>query len=72
MNYKINNIPLNSKKELAYKITVNYLERKKCYDVNDDDISHYIENIFQNTKDYLISLNPSFNNNESLIQNKRA
>ncbi len=72
LNYKIKNIPINDKKELVYKIIVNYLENKKYYNVEDYNIYNYIKNIFDNSKSYLISLNPIANKNESIIYNKKA
>lgn len=72
LKYKINNMPLNEKKKLTYKIIVNCIENKRYYNINDNSIYNYIKNIFDNPKSYLKSLNPIVNDKESLIYNKKA
>lgn len=72
LKYKINNMPLNEKKKLTYKIIVNCIENKRYYNINDNSIYNYIKNVFDNPKSYLISLNPIVNGKESLIYNKKA
>ena len=72
LKYKINNMPLNEKKKLTYKIIVNCIENKRYYKISDNSIYNYIKNIFDNPKLYLISLNPIVNDKESLIYNKKA
>ncbi len=72
LKYKIKNIPINEKKELIYKIIVNYIENKKYYNIDDTHIYNYIKKIIEHPKSYLINLNPKINKNESLIYNKKA
>ncbi|MDD3453653.1 MAG: YcaO-like family protein [Bacilli bacterium] len=72
LKYKIESFPLNSKKEFIYKIFYNCILNKDYYDVKDKSISDYIKYIMDNPMQYLINLNPLFNQKESLLHNKKA
>lgn len=72
LQYKIENFKLNPQKILTYKITVNCITNKEYYNVKDENITKYIQYIINNPREYLLSLNPKFVNNDSLVYNKKA
>ncbi len=72
LQYKIEKFKLNPKKILTYKIIINCIVKNEYYNVKDDNITKYIQYIINNPKQYLLSLNPKFVNNDSLIHNKKA
>lgn len=72
LQYKIENFKLNQKKILTYKIIINCITKKDYYNVKEENITKYIQYIINNPRQYLLSLNPQFVNNDSLIYNKKA
>lgn len=72
LQYKIKNFPLSTDKMLIYKIVINCILNHNYYEVKDDYISQYIQKIINNPEQYLMDLNPTFNNNDSLLYNKKA
>lgn len=72
LQYKIENFKLNSQKIITYKIIVNCITNKEYYNVKNENITKYIQYIINNPRQYLLSLNPKFVNNDSLIYNKKA
>lgn len=72
LQYKIKNFKLNPQKILTYKIIINCITKKDCYNVKDNNITKYIQYIIDNPRQYLSSLNPKFVNNDTLIYNKKA
>ena len=72
LQYKIKNFKLNPQKILTYKIIINCITKKDCYNVKDNNITKYIQYIIDNPRQYLSILNPKFVNNDTLIYNKKA
>lgn len=72
LQYKIENFKLNSQKIITYKIIVNCITNKEYYNVKNENITKYIQYIINNPRQYLLSLNPKFINNDSLVHNKKA
>ena len=72
LQYKIENFKLNSQKIITYKIIVNCITNKEYYNVKNENITKYIQYIINNPRQYLLSLNPKFVNNDSLVHNKKA
>lgn len=72
LQYKIENFKLNQKKILTYKIIINCITKKDYYNAKEENITKYIQYIINNPRQYLLSLNPQFVNNDSLIYNKKA
>lgn len=72
LEYKIKNFNLSKQKEITYKIIINILREDKIYDVSNNEIENYIKNIKNNPNEYLLSLNPNYELNNSLIANKKS
>ena len=72
LQYKIKNFKLNPQKILTYKIIINCITKKDCYNVKDNNITKYIQYIIDNPRQYLSILNPKFVNKDTLIYNKKA
>ena len=68
----IKNFNLSKQKEITYKIIINILREDKIYDVSNNEIENYIKNIKNNPNEYLLSLNPNYELNNSLIANKKS
>lgn len=72
LEYKIKNFNLSKIKADTYKIIINTLKNKIIYNVFNTEIENYIKNIKNSPKEYLISLNPYYKNNNTLIANKKS
>lgn len=72
LEYKIDNFNLSNIKTNTYKIIINILNNNTTYNISNTEIENYIKNIMRNPKDYLLSLNPYYKDNNPLLANKKS